>query len=83
MSASSSTASAAARPRARIDVANATGSDPLLTTIEAAAYLRLAPHTLKRYRYLGVGPRYLRAGRAAIRYRRSALDAWLNREQVA
>ena len=48
-----------------------------------AAYLRLAPHTLKRYRYLGVGPRYLRAGRAAIRYRRSALDAWLNREQVA
>jgi hypothetical protein len=78
--ATSTDRTAAARARRPVDPSHASHPDPLLTTIEAANYLRLAPDTLKRYRYLGVGPTFLRAGRAAIRYRRSALDAWMTRE---
>ena len=57
-----------------------THDDPLLTTSEAAAYLRLAPKTLERFRIDAGGPPYLKAGpgkRAKVLYRRSDLDAWL------
>ena len=37
----------------------------LLTTEEAAKYLRLSPRTLERYRVTGEGPRFLKVGRLA------------------
>ena len=57
-----------------------THDDPLLTTSEAAAYLRLAPKTLERFRIDAGGPPYLKAGpgkRAKVLYRLSDLNAWL------
>ena len=48
----------------------------LLTTKEAAAYLRLSHRTLERYRVTGEGPRYLKMGRLVF-YRREDLDHWL------
>ena len=54
--------------------------DHLLTTTEAAAYLRLAPKTLERLRVTAGGPPFLKAGpgkRARVLYRQSDLDAWL------
>lgn len=57
-----------------------TPDDHLLTTTEAAAYLRLAPKTLERFRITAGGPPFLKAGpgkRARVLYRRSDLDAWL------
>ena len=48
----------------------------LLTTEEAARYLRLSPRTLERYRVTGEGPRFLKIGRRVL-YRQSDLDEWL------
>ena len=56
--------------------------DHLLTTTEAAAYLRLAPKTLERLRITAGGPPFLKAGpgkRARVLYRRGDLDAWLEK----
>jgi excisionase family DNA binding protein len=49
-----------------------------LTTIEAAAYLKLSRQFLEvaRHRGDGSGPRFIKLARA-VRYRRSALDAWM------
>ena len=53
------------------------GSTPsdLLTTLEAARYLRLSHRTLERYRVTGEGPIYRKLG-SRVLYRRSDLDAW-------
>jgi hypothetical protein len=50
-----------------------------LTTSEAAAYLKLSRQFLEvaRHRADGSGPEYIKLARA-VRYRRSALDAWMN-----
>jgi hypothetical protein len=49
-----------------------------LTTVEAAKYLKLSRQFLEaaRYRADGTGPPYIKLERA-VRYRRSALDAWM------
>jgi hypothetical protein len=49
-----------------------------LTTVEAARYLKLCRQFLEaaRYRADGSGPAYIKLERA-VRYRRSALDAWM------
>lgn len=47
---------------------------------EAAAYVDLAPSTMKLNRHLGRGPKFIKLGdgkNAAVRYRRGDLDAWL------
>jgi len=52
----------------------------LLTTKEAAEYLRRSAQGLRKLRWQGHGPRYLRPGRglkSAVLYRRADLDAWL------
>jgi hypothetical protein len=49
--------------------------DPFLTESEAAAYLRVALVTLRRRRYSGTGPRYIRIGE--ISYRRSWLEDFI------
>jgi hypothetical protein len=51
--------------------------ETLLNPHEAAAALRLSPHTLKKLRVSGRGPRFIRANRT-IRYRQSDLRAWLD-----
>ena len=49
----------------------------LLTTDEAAAYLRLSPRTLERYRVTGGGAgAYVKLGRRVF-YEKRALDDWL------
>jgi excisionase family DNA binding protein len=48
----------------------------ILTTQEAADYVRLGKPTLERFRVTGDGPTYLKLG-GAVRYRRCDLDAWL------
>jgi predicted DNA-binding transcriptional regulator AlpA len=50
----------------------------VLTSREAAAFLRLSPRTLNRLRVEGGGPRYLKL-RRSIRYRQSDLASWLDR----
>lgn len=49
----------------------------LLTTAEAAEYLRLRPQTLRLYRCRGGGPPYCRSGARPL-YRLSDLLAWLD-----
>jgi hypothetical protein len=55
------------------------GSSPeseLLTNAEAAAFVRLSPRTLEKFRVLGGGPRYKKLG-ARVRYSVGDLRAWL------
>ncbi|HEV8276897.1 MAG TPA: helix-turn-helix domain-containing protein [Streptosporangiaceae bacterium] len=51
-------------------------ADPVMTTKEAAEYLKLSVRTLLRLRVDGGGPAAAKIGRQ-WRYRRSQLDAWL------
>ena len=48
----------------------------LLTTREAASYLRLAITTLEHWRLEGRGPAFCKIGRQ-VRYRRADVDQWL------
>jgi excisionase family DNA binding protein len=50
-----------------------------LTTVEAAQYLKLSRQYLEiaRHRGDGSGPPFIKLARA-VRYRRSALDAWMS-----
>lgn len=41
----------------------------LLTTNQVSTVLGLQPATLKKWRVLGIGPKYVRVGRRAVRYR--------------
>lgn len=51
----------------------------LLTTAEAATYLSLSPRTLESWRSKLVGPKYIKPeGRAAVRYRTSDLEEWID-----
>ncbi len=53
----------------------------LLTTVEAAEYLRLSPRTLEDMRVTGKGPRYYKLGpgkRSKVVYRREDLEGWVN-----
>jgi predicted DNA-binding transcriptional regulator YafY len=56
----------------------------LMTEREAAAYLRVSPRTLRRYRTekpAGTGPPVAGYVGRSPRYRRADLDAWLKRGQ--
>lgn len=54
----------------------------VLTTAEAARYVRLGKPTLERFRLTGEGPLYAKLG-GAVRYRRVDLDKWLESRLVA
>lgn len=60
-----------------VDAYQSVGNDPLWDPKVAATYLHLAVLTLADLRCKGGGPEFCRAGRL-IRYRKSALDAWLS-----
>jgi excisionase family DNA binding protein len=53
----------------------------VLTTREAANYVRLGTPTLERFRITGDGPRFCKLG-GAVRYRRDDLDAWLKARTI-
>ena len=53
-----------------------TPPSPLLKRAAAAAYLRMAPGTMDKWRVDGIGPAYVKCGRS-VRYRLDVLDAWL------
>lgn len=49
----------------------------LMTTSEAAKYLRLGVSTLERHRGLGTGPKFVHLGnKRSVRYRLADLEAW-------
>jgi len=52
-------------------------SPALLTTREAAAYLKIQPATMEQFRWYGRGPRFVKIGRS-VRYRQNDLDAYLD-----
>lgn len=56
--------------------------DRLLTEVEAAQFLNISIRTLQAWRTRGGGPLFIRLGRA-VRYRQSALEAWLNANTMA
>jgi len=61
---------------------NTQNSDSLLTQEAAATLLDLGnPRTLAAWRLHRKGPPYIRIG-SSVRYRRSDLDAWLDRNRV-
>ncbi|MFJ8191107.1 helix-turn-helix domain-containing protein [Streptomyces sp. NPDC096094] len=57
-----------------------------LTPAEAGELMGVSPQTLANWRWLGIGPAYIkltpgRGGR--IRYTRAAVEAWLNERTTA
>lgn len=58
-------------------------TDKLMTTQEAAAYVRLSPSLLNKLRLTGGGPVFVRLAGRAIRYRQSDLDAWVAASAMA
>jgi hypothetical protein len=48
----------------------------LLTQRDAATLLALSVRTLERLRVRGVGPRFVKAGKA-VRYQQDALERWV------
>jgi excisionase family DNA binding protein len=54
----------------------------VLTTLEAARYVRLGKPTLERFRLTGEGPLFAKLG-GAVRYRSVDLDKWLEDRLVA
>ena len=53
------------------------GEAGLLTTEEAAAYLRMRPQTMVKWRSLGTGPFFVRVG-GRVFYRHAELDHYLD-----
>ena len=53
-----------------------------LTTAEAAAMLKLRPSALEKWRLLGTGPKFLKLGKRAVRYRVSDVEHWIEIQQA-
>lgn len=50
--------------------------EPLMSEAQVAEILGKPPRTLRQWRYLGIGPTYLKVG-ATVRYRARDVEAWL------
>lgn len=50
----------------------------LATTDEVADHIRKPPATLKQWRYLGKGPKYLKLAGGDVRYRWEDVEEWLD-----
>lgn len=57
-------------------------TDPLFATDAVAKYLGVGIPAIERWRQIGTGPDYIKVGRL-VRYRQSALDAWVAKRTVA
>jgi len=55
---------------------------PLLTSREAAEFLRLEPRTLESWRGRGIGPKFLRYSARCVRYRLKDLQDWVDSRVV-
>jgi Helix-turn-helix domain len=51
-----------------------------MSEAQVAEMLGKPPRTLRRWRYLGIGPKYLKVG-ATVRYRASDLEARLEAQE--
>ncbi|MBG6218437.1 putative DNA-binding transcriptional regulator AlpA [Arthrobacter sp. CAN_A6] len=51
--------------------------DRLLKADQAGEWIGKSPASLAQWRYLGIGPKFIKAGRT-IRYRESDIAAWLD-----
>ncbi|MFT4044695.1 MAG: helix-turn-helix domain-containing protein [Gordonia sp. (in: high G+C Gram-positive bacteria)] len=56
--------------------------DPVWTPEDAGKYLSVSPETLRYWRYEGRGPEFCRMGGRLIRYRKSALDRFVEESVV-
>ena len=54
----------------------------LMTPAEAAEFLRLSPDTLRQWRHLRKGPKYLKLG-SKVMYRKCEIILWLDEISVA
>jgi predicted DNA-binding transcriptional regulator AlpA len=52
----------------------------LLSTEEVAEVLGKPPRTLRQWRYVGAGPKYLKVG-ATVRYRARDVESWLEAQE--
>lgn len=59
-----------------------TTTDPLLTAAQVAERLNVSRRVLYHWRDRGIGPASFRVG-TALRYRLSALEAWLAEQEQA
>lgn len=60
-------------------------TDPLLTPAQVEAQYGISRKTLSNYRWQGIGPKYVKAhpGQSGrVKYRRSAVDAWLEASTI-
>ncbi len=55
--------------------------DELMTSPDAARFLRLEPQTLRSWRVQGRGPRYIRISGTRVAYRRDELDRWISERE--
>jgi predicted DNA-binding transcriptional regulator AlpA len=55
--------------------------EPLLSDIETAAILGVAPKTLPAWRHYGKGPPYVKVGKR-VRYNPSKIREWLNMQII-
>lgn len=53
------------------------GVEPLLPSSSVAAQLGITEGHLAQTRYMGTGPAFIKLGARTVRYRQSAVDAWL------
>jgi predicted DNA-binding transcriptional regulator AlpA len=60
-----------------------TEHESALTPIKAARYLGISEASLRFWRSEGRGPRFYRAGKKLIRYRRVDLDAWIDERLIS
>lgn len=59
-----------------------TRREPLGPPPEVAAFLGIPEKTLRNWRYLGRGPRYVRVGKY-VRYRWEDVEGWLAQQAAA
>ena len=57
--------------------------DHLLTPSEVADYLRRPEKTLAMWRYRHIGPPYVKLAGGHVRYRRSAVEKWIDAQSVS
>lgn len=56
------------------------GEDRIMDTEELARYMGVKPRTVQDWRHEAIGPDYFKLGSGRVRYRMSAVTAWIDRE---
>lgn len=54
-------------------------TERLMTSAEVGDLLALTSGALAQLRYMGTGPKFVKLGGRAVRYRREDLDEWIAR----